>query len=393
MKIIRKILEENELAILADYAVKSNKSAGRKFKEIEDKERMCFQKDKDRIIHSKAFRRLDEKTQVFIAGSGDHYRTRLTHTIEVAQVSRDLARRLRLNEDLSEAIALAHDLGHPPFGHGGETVLNEMMRKFGLDDEFARSSRSHRLSGNPPLAGRFFEHNQQSRRVVESLEKLYPSFDGLNLTLEVLDGLIKHQTPWDQNKKKFETSPHLDMDDGLRCGLINLDRLGRFEIWKLAMKKVLLKYGKILNNEVLISRVISAVISIMISDLCTQTMKNIKKFKIKSVENVKNHKGIIADFSPKMKSMIKELRQYLFKNFYMHPKISHRVDEGKKMIKKLFEFYVKNPKKLPRKNFLRGKDSLAVAIKDYIAGMTDGFLSEEFVYLVRPARLENLKNI
>ncbi|MDA1060671.1 MAG: dNTP triphosphohydrolase, partial [bacterium] len=289
------LLQKREDRILAPYAIKSRESDGRKFPETFDDGRLAFQRDKDRIIHCKAFRRLDEKTQVFMAGSGDHYRTRLTHTLEVAQISRDIARRLGLNEDLCEAIALAHDLGHPPFGHAGEHALNDAVQEFGLH----------------------FEHNEQSRRVVETLEKAYPDFDGLNLTFEVLDGLIKHQSAWDQAGKKFEVSAHLeaqvvniadeiaytnhDMDDGLRSGLINLSDLKKFEIWKMGEEDVMGKYGKDLDLDVYISRVISAITSIMIEDLCKQTLKNISENSIESPVDAQQYSGILADFSSKMK--------------------------------------------------------------------------------------------
>ncbi len=368
----RKSLEEKEEKFLAPYAVKSGKSRGRHHKDVPDNERLAFQRDKDRIVHCKAFRRLDEKTQVFMAGSGDHYRTRLTHTLEVAQISRDLARRLGLNEDLAESIALAHDLGHPPFGHGGEEALSNVMKPFGL----------------------YFEHNEQSRRVVEKLEKLYPNFDGLNLTFEVLEGMIKHQTAFDQAGKEFEVFSHLeaqivnigdeiaytnhDMDDGIRSGIITVKQLRKFALWKQGEEIVGKHYGKKLDEDILVSRVVSAITSLMIDDLCRQTEKNLKKFKIGSLKDVAKHKGILASFSLEMLAMIKELRKFLYDNFYMHPDVYGFVLQGERMIKKLFEFYLKNPKEFPRKKFLEQEDDLVVEVKDYIAGMTDGFLMGEF---------------
>lgn len=368
MTMRRDELEERERKWLAPYAVKSGDSAGRKFDEKTDDERMNFQRDKDRIIHCKAFRRLEEKTQVFTAGSGDHYRTRLTHTLEVTQISKDLARRLNLNEDLCEAIALAHDLGHPPFGHGGEEMLDKLLRKHGLH----------------------FEHNEQSRRVVEVLEKSYPDFNGLNLSSEVLDGLIKHQTSWDQSGKKFETSAHLeaqvvnvadeiaytnhDMDDGLRSGFIKLKDLEKFDIWKKASGRVIEKYGSLADEHVRISRTISSIISMMIEDFCIQTEENINKFGIKSLEDVVNHKGLIAHFSSGMDGMISALRKHLYENFYMNPEIYKFVREGEKMIEKLFNYYIDNPDKFPGGE----SDEYTISVKDYIAGMTDGYLVAEF---------------
>ncbi|MDD3861654.1 MAG: deoxyguanosinetriphosphate triphosphohydrolase [Candidatus Gracilibacteria bacterium] len=354
----RKELEKIEKSILAPYAVKSIGSKGRKFPEREESSRMCFQKDKERIIHSKAFRRLDKKTQVFMAGSGDHFRTRLTHTLEVAQISRDLARRLGLNEDLCETIALAHDLGHPPFGHGGEEALNEIMEKHGMH----------------------FEHNEQSQRIVEILEKSYPNFDGLNLTREVLDGMIKHQTAFDQAGKRFEVFPHLesqvvniadeiaytnhDIDDGLRSGMIKISQLSKFELWKKASKLATKKHGSKLSKEVIVPRTVSSMMSLMIADMSEYSEKNLKKGKM------------ILEFSPRMKKMIKEVRKFLFKNFYMNPLIIKIVIKGKKMIKELFDFYLKNPDFLPKT--YKTKNDFVVAVKDYIAGMTDSFLIQEY---------------
>ena len=333
---------------------------------------MAFQRDRERIVHSKAFRRLDEKTQVLIAGSGDHYRTRLTHTIEVSQVSRDIARRLQLNEDLCEAIALAHDLGHPPFGHDGEFALNEVMEGFQMD----------------------FEHNKQSQRVVEVLEKVYPDFDGLNLSFEVLGGLIKHQTAWDQAGKPFEVFPHLeaqvvniadeiaytnhDVDDGVRSGLIEIKHLRKFELWKLGEEEVAQRYGKIKDEQVLISRVVSAMIGAMVEDLCKVTLANLKHNKIASLEDVKNHKGALVQLSPDMSDKLKKTRMFLHENFYLHPTIGNDKIEGRRMIKKLFEYYHKNPENFPKKQFLKKDSILVVTIKDYIAGMTDRFLINEF---------------
>lgn len=346
------ILGENEKNTLATYAVKSSESKGRKFPEKDSGEsfRLCFQKDRDRIIHCKAFRRLDEKTQVFPAFFGDHYRTRLTHTLEVAQISRDICRRLGLNEDLAEAISLAHDLGHPPFGHAGEDALNEIMKEFGLG----------------------FEHNLQSLRVVEKLEKLYPEFDGLNLSLEVLDGLKKHQTVWDRASESLGEM-HLegqvvnladeiaytnhDIDDGLRSGILALGMLRESEIWRDSEKFVFEKYGEISISEVLISRVISRTISSMIEDIC------------------ESFDGEVVAFSDSMKKKIVELREILFEKFYLSDAVKNRLLDGKKMIKDLFKFYLENSERVSEKYKIG--ERIEVAIKDYIAGMTDQFLIKE----------------
>lgn len=362
MILTKKDLEKREGSILSPYAVKSLKSKGRKFPELEESNRMCFQKDKERIIHCKAFRRLDKKTQVFMAGSGDHFRTRLTHTLEVAQISRDLARRLGLNEDLCETIALAHDLGHPPFGHGGEEALNEIMKKHGMH----------------------FEHNEQSQRIVEILEKSYPKFKGLNLTKEVLDGMIKHQTAFDQAGKEFEIFPHLesqvvniadeiayinhDVDDGLRSEMIKVSQIAKFDLWKKAYKLAQKKHGLKLPKDVIVPRTVSSMMSLMIADLCDYSDKNIQNGKM------------ILSFSPKMKEMVKEIREFLFKNFYLNPKIIKVVIRGKQMIKKLFKFYMEHPKFLPKT--YKTPETLVIAVKDYIAGMTDSFLIQEYEKLI-----------
>jgi len=345
-------LEEIEIKNLAKYATKSASSLGRVHLEKDGMSkfgRLEFQKDRDRIIHSRAFRRLSEKTQVFPL-FGDHYRTRLTHTLEVAQISRDIARRLGLNEDLAEAIALAHDLGHPPFGHAGEDALDEMMGEYGMR----------------------FEHNEQSKRVVEKLEKVYPDFDGLNLTHETIEGLEKHKTSWDRVGVKV-TRMHLegqvvniadeiaytnhDMDDGIRSGLISVKDLEKTYLWKTAKKIVVTKYGKISDEKTLVSRIISQIISLMIFDICD------------------NFDNFLIVFSPKMTKRIKELREILFKKFYLSSTVKTRLEKGKKMIKKLFKYYVKNPSKVPDK--YKVGVGLEVAIKDYIAGMTDQFLEKE----------------
>lgn len=365
-------LEKKEELTLAPYALKSSMSAGRKFEEHKTVNRLCFQKDKDRIIHCKAFRRLDQKTQVFVSGAGDHYRTRLTHTLEVAQIARDIARRLGLNEDLCEAIALAHDLGHPPFGHAGEEALDEVMREF--DDHF--------------------EHNEQSRRVVEFLERAYPDFNGLNLTFEVLEGLIKHQTAWDQAQKTFSSSSHLeaqvvniadeiaytnhDMDDGLRSGIIKISQLRKFDLWKNAENEVQKRYGKDIDENVLISRVISSIISSMIDDLCENTYSNIKFLGIKSPDDARKADKDIAEFSDEIKTPLSLLRMFLYENFYLNPLVAAFTSEGRKMIKSLFHYYVENVDDFPKKEFLDEGEDVVIAVKDYIAGMTDGFLTKEF---------------
>jgi dGTPase len=351
-------LEKLEKKHLAPYAVLSKNSKGRVHEE-KGSNRLCFQKDRDRIIHCKSFRRLDEKTQVFPAFVGDHYRTRLTHTLEVAQISRDICRRLGLNEDLAEAIALAHDLGHPPFGHAGEEALDEVLREAGEKG---------------------FEHNMQSKRVVEKLEKLYPNFDGLNLSIEVLEGLAKHQTSWDQDGVDLGGNMHFegqvvnladeiaytnhDMDDGLRSGILDVEDLKGTSLWKKSCRLILEEYGEIPCDDVWKSRVISKIIFLMIDDI------------------VKTFDETCVCFSEEMVDEIRELREILFEKFYLSLQVKDQLDKGRDMIKSLFKFYLRCPDKIPSKYLGAGVAGgsvgiIAEGLKDYIAGMTDRFLQKQ----------------
>lgn len=371
------IKEEN--ALLAPYAMKSSLSLGRVHKEVEDSTRLPFQRDRDRVIHCKSFRRLQAKTQVFVSYYGDHYRDRLTHSMEVSQIARDISRSLGLNEDLSEVLSLAHDIGHPPFGHGGEDALNELMQEFNLG----------------------FEHNEQSRRIIEYLEKIYPSFDGLNVTKETLDGLLKHNPHNYHTHIDFIVSPHLesqvmdlsdeiaytnhDVDDGLRSGIFTVDQMSQFSLWEKAKKEVMKKYkieSLSMDKESesrFYSRVISNMISQMIVDLCLQTEKNLKSNKIDSLDKVRSCKTKLVDFSPSMKRQKSELRTFLVEHFYHNPKVAKQINRGKKILKNLFSYYLNHPRKLPQPFLTMQKNGerLEIVIKDYIAGMTDHFAEEQ----------------
>jgi dGTPase len=357
---------------LASYAVKPNQCGGRKYKEDFKDQRQSFERDRDRVIHCKAFRRLDKKTQVFPSGSGDHFRTRLTHSLEVAQVARGIARNLGLNEDLAETIGLAHDLGHSPFGHAGQDALNEIMQQHG----------SH------------FEHNEQSHRVVDVLEKMYPNFPGLNLSEAVLEGLIKHKTAYDQEGKEFLFSAHLeaqvvnyadeiaytshDTDDGLRSEIISLAGLRKTVLWQEAESLVSKHYGKIKDSQILRARVISQILSSMINDLCQKTRKNLAEAKIKSLEDVKKYPGYLVMFSPDMMRKVAELRAFLYNEFYMNKGVEKENKKGMKMIKDLFQFYLENPDVFPKHDLFLDGSPHVVVIKDYISGMTDDFLRSEY---------------
>lgn len=364
-----KDLLKDESRTLASYAMHSRDSLGRFHKEKEDLTRTPFQRDRDRIIHSKAFRRLQAKTQVFVSYYGDHYRDRLTHTIEVSQIARDVARSLGLNEDLAEAMALAHDLGHPPFGHGGEYALDEIMREFGYH----------------------FEHNEQSRRILEKLENMHPNFDGLNLTVEVLDGLLKHEQSHHLAHIRFTTSAHLesqvvdiadeiaytnhDIDDGLRSGLITIRDMRKFKLWCRAEADIQKQYGKNIDLKRLQSRVISRMISFMIHDLCRTSEANTAKARLKTVKDVRSHEGKIVDFSRSIKPELKELREFLMENFYYNPKVARQIEHGKKLLKKLFLYYIKKPQQLPDpfRSAIKLGEAKEIVVKDYIAGMTDHY--------------------
>jgi dGTPase len=359
--------------LLAPYAVKTTDSRGRKHKEQQEKMRLPFQKDRDRVLHSRAFRRLKMKTQVFVAHYGDHYRTRMTHSLEVAQVSRDIARALGLNEDLSEAIALAHDLGHTPFGHAGEHALDEMMKPFGLE----------------------FEHNQQSKRIVEEVEQIYPDFKGLNLTFETRQGLMKHQSPWDQADSEFHGASleaqvvnladeiaynNHDTDDGLRSGLITEEDLKTLEIWHIASKSVEKEYGAIGTPYIRQSRTISAMFGQMIADLIQTSSTNIKAANLQTLEDVYRRTDALVLFSEKQFELNKTLREFLSKRIYFHKEVLALSNRGQQIIRELFNAYHNNSTLLPEDEQQRtaGGEPLALVIKDYISGMTDEFAEQEW---------------
>ncbi len=358
---------------LAKFAAKSSNSKGRLYPEKMKDNRFEFERDRDRIIHSKAFRKLEYKTQVFIVHAGDSYRTRLTHSLEVAQIARGIARRIGLNEDLAEAIALAHDVGHTPFGHNGEYKLNELMQKYGG-----------------------FEHNLQSFRILSELEKRYPDFNGLNLTFETLEGLVKHSSQYDNPNPmgmhleyfELDKSPTLeaqlidladeiaynnhDIDDGLESGLINFDDLyENVTLWREAVNKVKKFYGEI-EKKILIFRAVSFLISKFIEDLVETTLAKIKKNKIETLEDVRNFKENLVQFSVDMQKKNKELKDFLYNNLYTHPQVMQMKIKAEKVIETLFNSIKKYPKLLPHEYYKNiEKYSLERVIADYIADMTD----------------------
>jgi dGTPase len=372
----RKEYEELEQKFLASYAMKSAESEGREFSEEEHPFRTCFQRDRDRIIHSNAFRRLEYKTQVFVYHEGDHYRTRLTHSIEGSQIARTITRALCLNEDLAEAIILAHDLGHTPFGHSGEVVLNRLMKEHGG-----------------------YEHNRQSLRIVTLLEERYPEFPGLNLTYEVREGLAKHQTTYDQpnaqaNIKK-KGNPTLeaqivnladeiaytnhDLDDGLRSGLITLEQLKEVALWQEHFER---EKGK---EKIRIRQTVKSVINAYVTDLVTQTEENLQSANIKNISEVRSSKAKLATLSEKFDPKSRELKGFLREKMYKHYRVERMADKAERILENLFKTYLKNPKILPPEVYEKVKKGEPErTICDYIAGMTDRFALDEYNKLFDP---------
>lgn len=375
----RKQLEKLEDTFLANYAVKSKDSQGRIHPEPEHPYRTAFQRDRDRIIHSSAFRRLEYKTQVFVNYEGDYYRTRLTHTLEVAQIARTIARTLSLNESLVEAIALAHDLGHTPFGHAGEEVLHELMQAHGG-----------------------FEHNRQGLRVVDYLEERYPDFKGLNLTQEVREGILKHTTAYDHPEKeelKNYNSPSLeaqvvdvadeiaydnhDLDDGITSNLIDIRALNQIELWQQARKQISRAYPR-LKEKIKKYQIIKFLINLQVQDVIEQTEKKLKQYNIDSLAKVRKHQRLLS-FSPELLRQREQLRQFLNQNLYQHYKVVRMSNKARRFIQELFKCYVANPEQLPTTSRNRvKKEGVYIVVCDYIAGMTDRYAHNEYRRLFQP---------
>ena len=368
--------KNNKDYYLKIYAVKTSDTRGRVFKEKEGI-RSTYQRDRDRVIHSSSFRRLKHKTQVFVNTEGDHYRTRLTHSMEVSQISRTLARVLSLNEDLCETLSLSHDLGHTPFGHAGEAVLNECMSDHGG-----------------------FDHNVQTLRIVTLLEKKYYKFNGLNLTIETLDGLIKHNGPihFFENKKKFiynffkkkikfDEYPSLeaqiasisddiaynnhDLEDGLRANLFNIKALNSIPLLSILIKKHLINMKKF-RREIIVNQIVRESINIMVNDVIKNTQKNLMNLKPKSLSDIYKSNQLIVDFSPKIKKQILEIRNFLKVNMYNNKKVIVNTNKGKKIINDLYKYLIKNYKKFIDIELLK-KEEKERAVADFIAGMTDRY--------------------
>ena len=365
---------------LASYAAIDEQSRGRRFPEPPPSFRTEFQRDRDRIIHSNAFRRLVYKTQVFVNHEGDLYRTRITHSLEVAQIGRTVARALNLNETLTEAICLAHDLGHTPFGHAGQDALNECMREFGG-----------------------FEHNLQSLRVVDELEERYADFSGLNLTFECREGVLKHCST--QNARLLgdvgerflnRTQPGLeaqlanladaiaynnhDVDDGVRAGLITVDDLLDVRVFSRFHAVVVARYPELPPRRVLYET-IRRMVDYLVSDVITQSQKNIVESSVDSIQAVRAHSRQLISLSENVLSEHQELKRFLRTKLYNHPSVREVMDEAGATLKGLFEAYMKEPSRLPPEHqslFERaesggGRAAAARVVADYVAGMTDRF--------------------
>ena len=372
---MQKKYKENHLK---PYAVKSVNSKGRIYKETENSIRSPYQRDRDRIIHSSSFRRLKHKTQVFVNTEGDHYRTRLTHSMEVSQIARTLARSLGLNEDLSETLSLAHDLGHTPFGHAGEEALSQCMKKYGG-----------------------FDHNIQTLRIVTLIENKYYKFYGLNLTIETLDGLIKHNGPVKNmtsykkilkkdlfnNKITFNTFPSLeaqvaaisddiaynnhDLEDGLRADLFTIKKFSSIPF----VSQLINKHVKNLKNfrrEIIISQIIRDLINLMVVDVINTANRNLKKSNPQSIKDIFKQDCLIVDFSDKMKRIDGQIKGFLKRNMYNHKKVIVNTNRGKRIIKDLFKYLLKNPKRHISKYLFKNEQKERV-IADFVAGMTDRY--------------------
>ncbi len=384
----RQDIEALERKILAPYAMKSGDSGERMYKEPHHPVRTCYQRDRDRIVHSEAFRKLEYKTQVFTILEGDYYRTRLTHTIEVAQIGRTIGRNLMLNEDLIEAVALAHDLGHPPFGHAGEDALDNILRKA-------------KLKG--------FNHNKHSFEILTRLEKRYPDFDGLNLTPEVLVGILKHKTVYDlpDNTKQFfsegatleaqvvdmaDSLAYLnhDIDDGLTSGCITEEDLTESSLWQKALTRI----GgtkNFTNREMLKYQVVKALIDMQITDLLQFTDGRLKKLDFHCADEVKKYNKEVVAFSPPMSQERIFLQNLLNQKLYHHYRVVRMTAKAQRIIDDLFAVYVKEPHQLSPQVYSRGKTFSKAekyeTICHYIASMTDRYALEEHKKFFNPYAL------
>ena len=375
------LLRKEEI-IIAPYGTHSKDTRGRLFPEEEHSYRGCYQRDKDRILHTTSFRRLEYKTQVFVNDEGDYYRTRLTHTLEVAQIGRTLARALGGNEDLAEAICLAHDMGHPPFGHSGEEVLARKMINHGG-----------------------FNHNRQTLRIVTKLEKRYNGFTGLNLSYETLEGIAKHETEYD-TMGDMDFNPDLrgsleaqianmadetaysahDLDDGLRSGLLTLEMVQSLGIWRMISDSIHFADSKLSDLDR--HRFITALTAIEVDDIVEHSEQMIQKNRIESVSDLVHMPYNIVSNSDMMVSMNRELKDFLFNNMYRHYRVVRMSAKADMILSRLFDTFLNNPKLMPSHiQEMIDEKGLEVAICDYIAGMTDRYAVKQYQKLFDPEML------
>jgi dGTPase len=373
----RETLEDEERERLGPWAVKSADSLGRGFEESEHPYRTCFQRDRDRIVHSRAFRRLEYKTQVFVHHEGDHLRNRLTHTLEAAQITRTIARALRLNEELAEAVVLAHDLGHTPFGHAGERVLSELMKEHGD-----------------------FDHNRQSLRIVDLLEERNPAFRGLNLSSETREGILKHGCDWAhpvplpslgaQPTLEAQVADHADeiaytnhdLDDGLRSGLLALDALDDLALWREVRSATLARFPDA-NERIAHAKTISALIDHLVTDLIEASVARLEDLMPGSADSVRSHSGRLMGFHSETAEQLRDLKAFLYENLYHHPRVLERSDQAGPVIGDLFHHLRAHIDALPDHiRALCELDGEERAIADYVAGMTDRFALQEHQHLL-----------
>jgi dGTPase len=376
----RQQLEDIEIQYLAPYAVKSRFSRGRVHPEAEHPYRTAFQRDRDRLIHTTAFRRLEYKTQVFVNYEGDYYRTRLTHSIETAQIARTMARTLGANEDLTEVISLGHDLGHTPFGHSGEVALNELMQEHGG-----------------------FNHTDQSLRIVEQLEQRYTEFPGLNLTWEVREGIAKHATEYDLTKaqayepnRKSSLEGQLvnaadeiaytthDLDDGLRSELLRVSDLSGLQLWQEAFAALGIQEASF--TEIARRQAIRYLINREVTDVIATINSRLQELGIDSPESVRNAPINLVSFSPEMQSRNRQLKDFLLDQLYRHYRVMRMQVKAKRLIRRLFRAYLDEPRQLPMEIQVRlAEETPERVVCDYIAGMTDRFAIQEHHKLFDPA--------
>lgn len=377
MIVARQELEAREDQTLAPYAMRNSASRGRRYPESPHPYRLDFQRDRDRIIHTTAFRRLEYKTQVFVYSEGDHYRNRLTHSIEVAQIGRTLARALGCNEDLTEAICLAHDLGHPPFGHVGEETLNRLMAEHGG-----------------------FDHQRQTYRILTEIERRYPDHPGLNLTYETLEGVVKHDTDYDvvdarhyhpeergtlecqlsnlADEIAYNTS---DLDDGLRSGILDPEQVKSLAIARRTLNSLGLGLDADLRSDLVRYCFIRRLIGIEVSDVIAATSRKLEEFAIKSVEDLRKAAENMACYSPALIAENQELKQYLFQHFYRHHRVVRMAVKATRTLTQLFEAYIDEPRQLPdeiQRRAASSAEGLHRVVCDYLAGMTDRYAIQEY---------------